>query len=330
MSEIKSIYIKPKRETFGHVERRIGKGKSATRYQEATYDIQATGNFHYKPLYNSKFELYDKNKTAIKMDDWYKFLDPRQFHYSSYVSTRAKQQEVTEQNFTFIENRGLINLIPQDVKENILTKILPLRHYEWGANLNNLQLVSETYGAALASPFMFHATDRVGNAQNITKNALMISENDTQVLDVAKELWEKDSSWQPLRKAMEDSFVIEDWFELHIAQNVIMDGFLQPLFFDLYEKKLNENTIGTQGMMTEFMRVWFKESKKWLDKIIQVASSESSENSEILSKWAIKYIEIMEEATLTLAKNLFENPDEVVESIKTELIARLNKNGLKV
>lgn len=31
--DIKSVSIKPKRETFGHVARRIGEGKSASRYE---------------------------------------------------------------------------------------------------------------------------------------------------------------------------------------------------------------------------------------------------------------------------------------------------------
>ena len=165
--DIKSVEIKPKRNTFGHVARRIGEDKAATRYEEATYDLQATANFHYIPTYNSKYELYDENKTAIKMSDWYKFLDPRQFYYSNYVMTRAKQQEVADQNFIFIEKRDLLKAMPTQIKEQILKSILPLRHYEWGANMNNLQLVSEGYGSAFTSAAMFHAEDRLGNAQYI-------------------------------------------------------------------------------------------------------------------------------------------------------------------
>lgn len=258
--DIKSVDIKPKRETFGHVERRIGVGKSATRYEEATYDLQPTVNFHYRPTYNPKYELYDTDKTAIKMDDWYKLLDPRQYYYSNYVMTRAKQQEVAEQNFIFIEKRDLLSVMPQEVKNEILDFVLPLRHYEWGANMNNLQLVSESYGAAFASAAMFHAEDRLGNAQYITKIGLMISENETAVLDKGKEVWLNDSSWQPLRKVVEDSFVLEDWYELHLAQNLIMDGFIQPLFFNIYEQELNARGGSAQGMMSEFITTWFEES----------------------------------------------------------------------
>lgn len=49
--QIKTMDYEPKRQTFGHVARRIGEGKPATRYQEATLDVQATENFQRtKPL----------------------------------------------------------------------------------------------------------------------------------------------------------------------------------------------------------------------------------------------------------------------------------------
>ncbi len=326
--DIKSVEIKEKRLTFGHVERRIKEHRTATRYEEATYDLQSTTNFHYRPTYNPKYELYDKNKTAIKMEDWYKLLDPRQYYYSSYVITRSKQQEATEQNFDFIDKRELLDSMPEDVKQQILTCILPLRHYEWGANMNNLQIVSESYGAAIASASMFHAEDRLGNAQYITKNALLITQNETKDLDNSVNIWLNDNSWQGLRKAMEDSFVLKDWFELHFLQNMIMDSFIHPLFFDFYELKLNKKGIIAQSMMTQFMRSWYDESSKWVDKTIQIACEESSSNSELLSSWAKKYIPIIEEATLLLAENLLDNHIETVEVIKQNLLERLAKNSI--
>ena len=47
--EIKTATIAPVRHTYANIARRFGE-KPATRYQEATYDAQATANFHYRPL----------------------------------------------------------------------------------------------------------------------------------------------------------------------------------------------------------------------------------------------------------------------------------------
>ena len=274
--EIKSIQIKAKRETFGHVARRIGEGKIASRYEEATYDLQPTVNFHYLPTYNSKFELYDERKTSIKMSDWYKILDPRQFHYSSYVAARAKQQESTTQNFAYIDKKNLVDSIPASLKEEFFQNILPLRHYEWGANMNNLQLVSEGYGASFTAAAMFQAEDRIGTAQLLTKIALLLSENEVEILETARNNWLNNPSWQGLRKLTEDSFVIEDWFELHLLQNVVADAFVYELFFNHYEKELvKQPQAGTYLMLTGFFSDWSEETNKWIDSTIKVVSSES-------------------------------------------------------
>ncbi len=328
--DIKSIDIKPKRETFGHVERRIGEGKMASRYEEATFDIQPVANFHYRPYANPEFELYDQNKTSIKMEDWYKFLDPRQYHYASYVTARAKQQEVAEQNFVFVEKRNMLDVMPEDIKQEILNYVLPLRHYEWGANMNNLQLCSEGYGAAITNAYMFHAEDRLGNAQYLTRIGLLLSENEPAVLDDAKDKWLNDEAWQPLRKAMEDSFVLQDWFELHIAQNVIFDGFIHPLVFDKYEQELNQRGGTAQTMMTEFITSWNDESARWIDMTVKVAALERDENKELLNQWCKKYIDIASNAALAIAKNIVNNPEETVNNIQEQLVARLNKNGLNL
>ena len=50
--DIKTADIKPIRNTFDHVAKRLGKDKPASRYQEATYDIQPETNFHYRPLWD--------------------------------------------------------------------------------------------------------------------------------------------------------------------------------------------------------------------------------------------------------------------------------------
>src|SRR3990167_7296361 len=54
--EIKTNTVKPLRHTYGNLQRRFG-DKPASRYQEASYDIEATTNFHYRPLWAPQRQL---------------------------------------------------------------------------------------------------------------------------------------------------------------------------------------------------------------------------------------------------------------------------------
>ena len=101
--EIKTATIAPVRHTYANIARRFGE-KPATRYQEATYDAQATANFHYRPLWQPQKELNDKHHTALEMADWYALRDPRQFYYGAYVQNRARMQDAAEHNYAFLKS----------------------------------------------------------------------------------------------------------------------------------------------------------------------------------------------------------------------------------
>ncbi|MCQ3717199.1 phenol hydroxylase, partial [Salmonella enterica subsp. enterica serovar Indiana] len=123
--DIKTSSVKPLRNTYAYIEKRFG-DKPASRYQEATYDIQEEINFHYKPLWQPEFDLYDKGRTVIQMKDWYVLKDPRQFYYGAYTQTRAKQQEILESNFTLVEKHDLLRNISEEILNKVTKLLLPL------------------------------------------------------------------------------------------------------------------------------------------------------------------------------------------------------------
>ena len=82
--EIKTSTLEPVRNTYEHTRRRFG-DKPASRYQEASYDIAPENNFHYRPTWEPDKLLNDTSRTAVVMEDWYAYRDPRQYYYGTYV-----------------------------------------------------------------------------------------------------------------------------------------------------------------------------------------------------------------------------------------------------
>jgi len=328
--DIKAKEVKPVRHTYSHIARRFGEDRPATRYQEAVLDIQAVDNFHYRPTWQPDKELYDPTRTAIVMEDWYSFLDPRQYYYGTYTMARAKQQASADQNFAFAQKRGLLDLIPDAAVKTIMDLIVPLRHYEWGANMNNYQICAMGYGAAITSAAAMHGSDRLGNAQYLTRIALALSDNDPGSLDTALSNWTDNQMWQGLRKVVEDSLVVDDWFELFVAQNLAMDGLVHSLFFDKLETTLNESGASTYSMLTEFIVNWNAESARWVDKQVAVAIAESSENAALVNGWFDKWIGATEQALAPLADAAFDDGSEVMATVAETLRSRAAKAGVSV
>ena len=66
--ELRTVTIKPIRQTFTHIADRIGPVKAASRYQEATLNVQADANFHYRPTWDPDHEIFDASRSALVMN----------------------------------------------------------------------------------------------------------------------------------------------------------------------------------------------------------------------------------------------------------------------
>lgn len=325
--DLRTVSIKPLRQTFDHVARRLGGDKPASRYQEGTLDVQATSNFHYRPLWDPEHQIFDATRTNVKMADWYAFKDPRQFYYGTYTLARARMQEIAEGDFDFVESRGLASAMPEATRKLALEVLLPLRHLEWGANMNNAYICAYGYGTAITQPCIFQAMDHLGIAQYLTRTGLLLE--DETCLDDAKDAWLLDGKWQELRRYVEDTFVLKDWFELFVAQNLVLDGLLYPLVYQHIDNALSSQGGPTVSMLTRFQTEWYAETSKWVAATIKTAAAESEDNKALLSQWTKQYRDKALAALKPLARHaLGDQTDAVMAELVEEFNTRAAKAGL--
>ncbi|MFA5122591.1 MAG: hypothetical protein WC493_15670 [Zavarzinia sp.] len=298
--QIKTIDLEPKRQTFGHVARRLGADKAATRYQEGTFDLQATDNFHYKPLWEPEYWHYDTRKTAVVMSDWYKPLDPRQYYYGTYNVARANANQAVERNFDFVEERDLLTKVDEATRQRIVHGLLPIRHLHWGSNMNMTEICQRGYGTAITAPCIFSAGDHLGMAQIVSRIGLLIDGQTGTSLDTAKDVWLNDPAWQGARRLIEDSFVEHDWFRLFVAQTLAVNGVLLDLVYKRAEAAWGAAAV-TIAMLTEFVADWRAEESKWSDHVIKTVAAESDANKALVSDWAQHWIARAEAAAKPLA-----------------------------
>ncbi|MFC6673917.1 aromatic/alkene monooxygenase hydroxylase subunit beta [Marinobacterium aestuariivivens] len=323
--EIKTATLEPVRNTYANVQRRFG-DKPATRYQEATYDVQSETNFHYRPLWQPELELNDTRRTAIRMEDWYAFKDPRQFYYGTYVQQRAKMQEVAESNYAFFEKRRLAEHLSPELRDQLVRFLVPLRHLEHTANLNNMYGAAYGYGTAITQALLFDGMDRLGIAQYLSRIGLILDGNSGQALEQAKRGWLEADIWQGLRALCEEMLVTEDWFEVFLAQDLVIDGLLYDLVYNQYDQWLADNGGQDVAMLTEFMQDWYKDATRWVDAVVKTAAAESDDNRALLAQWVEKWRGKAAEALAPLAGALLD--DEALTNAVAQLDKRVAKAGI--
>lgn len=325
--QIKTLNVEPKRQTFGHVARRLGADKPATRYQEGTLDVQATANFHYKPLWEPEYWTYDPRKTAVVMADWYKPLDPRQLYYATYNISRANMNQSVERAFAFAEERGLIEKVSSEARKHIETFLLPLRHLHWGANMNMTEITQRGYGTAVTAPCIFSAGDHLGMAQIVSRIGLLLDSQTGASLDRAKEVWMNDPAWQGVRKLIEDTLVDRDFFRLFVAQTLAINGVVFDLVYKMSDAAWKDAQLPI-AMLTEFMSDWRADESKWSDSVIKTVAAESVENRELVSQWAKDWISRSVEAAVPLTAAMLGDNGTQAKAAGEATVKRARSLGL--
>jgi phenol hydroxylase P1 protein len=326
--DLRTVSITPLRQTYNHIAKRLGADKAASRYIEATMDVQANANFHYRPTWDPEHELFDATRTQLQMKDWYALKDPRQLYYGNYTQARARLQETAEADFEFVEARGLAERYDDAARRIALDFYVPLRHAAWGANMNGAFMAAYGYGTAITQPCLYASMDQLGIAQYLSRLGLLLGNQGE--LQAAKQAWLEAPAWQPLRKLVEDSWVMKDWFELFVAQHLVLDGLLFGLAYKEVDAKLSDDAGPTVSMLTRFQAEWFDDHCKWVDAVIKTAAAESADNKALLSQWAAAWRARALEALLPVAMiALGDQAAAAMDRVDSALEARLAKAGLR-
>lgn len=322
--DLKAEAITPRRHTFSHIARRFGVDKPASRYDEATYDVQPMVNFHYRPTYTPQFELYDPRRTRIVMNDWYVFRDPRQFYYASYNISRAAMQQSFDDAVNFVEKRDLIAGVDPEWRDMFAAWLLPLRHVEWAANMNCQLIADWGYGTQITSAAAFCGADRLGIAQVISRIGLLMGQGTESALKDAKTQWLEADVWQPMRRLAEDQMVVHDWFELYVAQLIVLDGYLYPLATGAFDRAGAAHNGAPFSMMTGFLGDWYADNSRWTDAVIKAAAAESEANRIVLGEWFERWSTRAEDAVRPIAAMVLgAEGDAAVDAVAARLRERM-------
>lgn len=267
--EIKQKVIEPKRLAFDYLMKRYG-NRIASRYEEATVDVQQRENFHYRPTWREGVEIFDVNYSELKLTDYYAFLDPRQYYYYTYNATRAKNYEAVDKYFEFCKERGLFEKIDENWLKVLNRYFIPLRHLEYAGWILLVGVVRFGYGTSITQCAEFNACDKYGNAQLITRIAFELSEPDGDIFENAKKTWLEDKIFQPLREYVERLLTVQDWGEVLIGQNLALDVFVNPLVYVELDNLAVENGVSVFSFFSKYFYDIYMDNMRWTEELFKV------------------------------------------------------------
>ena len=247
--ELRTNVVDPERNTFSYLVERFG-DRPATRYQEASFNIQPKENFHYRPTWDPDHEIYDPDYSALKLTDPYSYTDPRQYYYTPYVANAADRYESFAQTLKYIEDRRLLDKLPEAWHTVLTGFVLPLRHYEQGAQLILTNANRFGYGTTVTQAAGFAAFDRIGNAQQLSLIGLTLAGGAADTLGEAKKNWLYAPQLQGLRRMIEELLVERDW-AVGLVGLDLLDQSLYPLLYEHLDERALFRGAGPYSLLAQ-------------------------------------------------------------------------------
>ncbi|MCY1250196.1 hypothetical protein D9M72_638090 [compost metagenome] len=98
------------------------------------------------------------------------------------------------------------------------------------------------------------------------------------------------------------------------------------MLFNKFDEQLCERGAGQVGMLTEFMRLWFTESQRWVDALVRTVINESPANLALVQGWVDRLSLSALDALRPLAA--MGPGEDALAAVASEFAARLKKIGL--
>jgi phenol/toluene 2-monooxygenase (NADH) P1/A1 len=308
--ELRYQVIEPKRNSYQNIIDRYG-DQPATRYQEATLDVEPRENFHYRPTWIADRELYDPRYSVLRLADPYAFVDPRGFYYTPYVTNRAALHDEFGKTLGYLEDRDLLAKLPDAWRAVLAEVVIPLRHYESGAQLVSVAGARFAHGTSLEQCCTFAAFDRIGNAQLLSRVGIAPGQGTGDVLTAAKQAWLDGAHLQPLRRLTEQIMVVDDWAEGLLAVDHL-DSLLYPLIYSGLDERALLGGAGAYSLFAQHLTGWFADQRKWIDALVgtwQADPEYGAANKDHLDRIADTWRSKAQEATDAIAQAIAQRLD---------------------
>jgi hypothetical protein len=249
-----------------------------------------------------------RESTRLRHPSWFDFRDPASHWQRTYVRMQAEQERAIERA---VEDAGHAKA-SADVDRKWMRDLVFGHYRTWAFHEYGLfrcfaQAQRETLSDTLGNVFCFAGVDRMRHAQAIVLYVMDLESQLEGMRDEgAKERWLSDPAYQPARRLTEELMAVDDWAELAVAVNLVVDPIVSALATGellhrhgpLHGDSLTPFLIST----TERDR---RRNRDWTDELVRMVTADGvparEENRAAVQEWIDRWTPRALEAAAALA-----------------------------
>jgi phenol hydroxylase P1 protein len=235
-----------------------------------------------------------------------------------------------------VESRDLLQKLPAGWDAIVGEILVPLRHWEAGAELVSIEGSRWAYGTTIDQCCTFAAFDRIGNAQNISRIGIVYAEGHDHALTAAKEKWMSDPALQGLRRLIEETLAGDDWAKKVLTVD-LTDRLLYPLMYTHLDESALVGGAGAYSLLAQHFASWFADQRRWIDHLVKTwfadeqfgAGNKAAYDDVLATKWA-QVVEAVTDVAAALDARVATGAVANVELNAAAVAAELGALGLTV
>ncbi len=286
----------------------------------------------------NRFYLEHREGSPFNVPDWEGFRDPARLTYADYVTLQHERETYVDLLTDHHEAVGSVAALDPGWVATLRSLLVPLRF-----PLHVLQMTSLYVGQMAPTAFIincsnFQAADEMRRIQRIAYTTRMLADaHDASLADTAtaRDPWERDPAWQPLREVLELLLAVRDWGEAFVA----LDLAVKPVLDELVDGRLSElaernGDVYLALLLAEF-RLDAQRSRAWTAELVRYAVDADPATADVVTGWLGTWVPRADAAVAGLS-TLFATapqpmaPDDVVAGALSGRSAVLGSAGLVV
>lgn len=264
--------------------------------------------------------LWRRDSTQLMHPRWFDFRDPAGLWQRTYVRMQAEQERAVELAVESSVNAGVFaEVSPVWLREVLGRHYRVWTYFEYGMFRACAQAQRETLSDTLGSVLCFESVDRMRHAQDVILYLMNLEKAVAGFTDNgAKAEWLNEPLYQPARRMTEEIMALNDWGELAVAVNLVID----PLFSEVGVSQLIRRSAPYQGDSVTPTLVLFAERDRqrnlaWTAELVKMVTMPELEqrehNRRIIQDWIARWSPLVLNATEALAPVFERVPTKAVQ-----------------
>ena len=241
-----------------------------------------------------------QEESRLVCSSWEKFRDPRETTYTKYTELQREKEIFVDGILDEIELTGYDAHLRPAWLHTFARMVAPFRYPGHGFQMIASYIGQMAPSGRITITAALQSADEMRRIQRIAYRIRQLQQIYPGFAADSKALWETDSLWQPLRKAVEKLLVTYDWAESFVGFNVV----LKPLADELFMKSLSDAALREDDYLLGQIFYSLNEDcqwhRQWSAGLVRMVMEDNIRNKRTIQEWINQWYPLAAQAVKAL------------------------------